>query len=104
MLFKKLPELVGGVLYHSADPASAAVELAEVLRGERANDGEFDSALVAVLRDQIDGADIDEACALGGAWVQGRRSLPDSGSWDLVATVPAHVERPSLVKRTRLKH
>jgi phosphatidylserine/phosphatidylglycerophosphate/cardiolipin synthase-like enzyme len=100
-------ELVGGVLVDSADPHVAARTLA-VLLGAATSDravsarAGFDPDLVEVLRARLrtDSERIDDACALGAAWVMGRRSVVVAEPWDLVASLPAGTPLPPGLRRT----
>ena len=76
-------ELFGGVLYTATDVVAAARVLAELLKEPStdpviAAQAGLDQTLVDSLRvlKLSDSAAIDHACAMGAAWVSGRRSIP----------------------------
>ena len=100
-------ELFGGVLYSTTDVDAAANILAQLLRAPAtdpvvADDAGLDPTLVDSLRvlDLGDASAIDRACALGAAWVSGKRSTPDEHTWEAVASVPAHLLSPYRLRRT----
>ena len=100
-------ELFGGVIYTASDPESAATTLASLLKSP-ATDRELalkvglDPSLVDSLRllDIVDESGIEMACALGVAWVLGRRSAPQEGTWETVASLPADLMLPKRLERT----
>lgn len=99
-------ELVGGVLFSAENPRAAAQALIGLLvdrldpnASRRAG---FDPGLVDILRERfgLDQARIEMACALGAAWVMGRRSVVMPEPWDLVASLPPGVPLPVGLRRT----
>ena len=100
-------ELFGGVLYSASDVATAARTLADLLKSshtdlELAAEAGLDPLLVDSLRnlDLTDADKIDHACALGAAWVHGRRSASIEHSWAAVASIPPNMELPKGLDRT----
>ncbi len=95
-------ELVGGVILDSPDPDQAAHDLADLLTGSPTSGSHFDPVLVDVLRNRLgrDRSRIETACALGAAWVMGRRSVRSVGSWELVASLPRGTVLPQGLRRT----
>ena len=88
-------ELFGGVLYTAADVVAAAGVLAELLKKPSTDhaiaiNAGLDPILVDSLRvlELSNPAAIDHACALGAAWISGRRSIPTGHSWEAVASLP----------------
>ena len=83
--------------------ASALVQLlsAPSLDRQAAGAAGFDSDLVDVLRARFRGdADrIESACALGAAWVDGRRSVVIQEPWDIVASLPSGTPMPQGLRR-----
>jgi phosphatidylserine/phosphatidylglycerophosphate/cardiolipin synthase-like enzyme len=100
-------ELFGGVLVDAADTKAAAGALLDLLRDpdharSQAAGAGFDPDLVSVLATRLRGdpARVESACALGAAWVAGRRSISSPQPWDLVASLPPGVPLPPGLKRT----
>jgi len=95
-------ELVGGVLVDAPDPGRAARDLADLLTGGSPRGSRFDPALVDVLRNRFarDRDRIETACALGAAWVMGRRSVTRAEPWELVASLPRGTPLPPGLRRT----
>lgn len=101
------PELFGGVLYDVADLTFATSALARILKSPRtdvdlAAQAGLDTTLVDSLRllDLESDAEIDLACSLGAAWVNGRRSAPREGTWETVASLPVGLALPARLNRT----
>ena len=100
-------ELFGGVLYSATDVLAAAEVLAELLKKPTADraiaiQAGLDPTLVDSLRvlKISDAVAIDHACALGAAWVSGRRSIPTEHTWEAVASLPAHMPLLDRLHRT----
>jgi phosphatidylserine/phosphatidylglycerophosphate/cardiolipin synthase-like enzyme len=100
-------ELIGGVLNGAADPRSAAKNLNALLLAGRADAlaarrAGFDPDLVRIVGSKLGGNPnrIEMACALGAAWVMGRRSVPMPEPWDLVASLPQGTRLPAGLRRT----
>ena len=100
-------ELFGGVLYTASDPVSAAKTLSLLLKSpqtdhELAAQAGLDPVLVDSLRllEIADDSKIEIACALGAAWVSGRRSAPKVEMWETVASLPSHFVLPNRLDRT----
>lgn len=100
-------ELVGGALFHADDPVEAGRVLAELLTSDqvdakRAREAGLEPVLVEALKRKLstDYRAIQVACASGVGWVLGRRSGRVDDTWDVVATLPAHCELPSGLRRT----
>lgn len=100
-------EFVGGVLVDSEDPRATGVALAEILSSPVLDEGRvrelgLEPVLVEVLRRRLtqDARRIERACAEGAAWVMGRRSLMQSGCWELVASLPPGALAPSELSRS----
>jgi hypothetical protein len=100
-------ELVGGVLVDAADPVASARTLAQLVGAGVTDPAEaravgFEPELVAVIRRRYgnDTTRIEHACALGAAWVMGRRSVASSEPWDLVASLPSGTPLPYGLRRT----
>jgi PLD-like domain len=99
--------MVGAVLYGAADPAEAARSLAGLLAAGvdspgRVRSAGFEPALVDALRHALphEPRSIELACMEGAAWVVGRRSVPPSDTWELVASLPASLQLPAGLRRT----
>ena len=99
-------ELFGGVLYSASDVATAARTLADLLKSSHtdlgiAAEAGLDPLLVDSLRNLnlADADKIDHACALGAAWVLGRRSAYIEHSWEAVASIPSNMELPERLER-----
>ena len=91
-------ELFGGVLYTTKEVFTASRVLAELLKEPStdpaiAAEAGLDPTLVDSLRvlGLLDPAAIDHTCALGAAWVSGRRSVPTGHAWEAVASIPSHL-------------
>ncbi len=100
-------ELFGGVLYNATDVVAAAVVLAKLLKKPTTDHAiaihaGLDPTLVDSLRvlKLSDSDAIDHACALGAAWVSGRRSIPTGHTWEAVASLPAHMPLLDRLHRT----
>lgn len=100
-------EMFGGVLYTASDVATATATLAALLKAPHTDVGVaaragLDPLLVDSLRNLniADREEIDYACALGAAWVLGRRSADIEHSWEAVASIPANMELPKGLDRT----
>ena len=100
-------ELFGSVLYSADDATQASIVLAHLLQAPRtdhvlAAQAGLDPVLVDTLRrvDLTGGTSIPIACALGAAWVLGRRSAPVTVPWEAVASMPAHLKLPVGLQRT----
>lgn len=99
-------ELLAGVLYNASDPRVAAQQLTTLLLTRpdpsEARRAGFDPELVDVVRSRL-GGDRDrivQACALGAAWVMGRRSDVAHEPWELVASLPPGIALPTGLRRT----
>ena len=100
-------ELFGGVLYTATDVIAAASVLADLLKEPTtdrviATQAGLDATLVDSLRvlELSDPAAIDQACALGAAWVSGRRSIPTGHTWEAVASLPVRLPLLDSLHRT----
>ena len=100
-------ELVGAVLYDATDPAKAAKSLADLLTAgvdspARLRAEGLEPALVDALRHALplERESIRLACMEGAAWVVGRRSVPPTETWELVASLPASLRLPAGLRRT----
>ena len=100
-------ELFGSVLYSVDDATQASIILAHLLQAPRTDHvlaarAGLDPVLVDTLRgvDLTGGTSIENACALGAAWVLGRRSAPVAVPWEAVASMPAHLKLPIGLQRT----
>lgn len=100
-------ELFGGVLYNATDVVAAAIVLAKLLKKPTTDraiaiEAGIDPTLVDSLRvlKLSDPVAIDHACALGAAWVSGRRSIPTGHTWEAVASLPAHMPLLDRLHRT----
>lgn len=100
--------LVGGVLFSSPDPSTAALVLAAALKEGHSvsrtslRKAGLDPDLVDALRPML-GAEatrIDRACSEGAAWARGRQSAQQTDPWELVATLPSRQVLPSGLRRT----
>jgi phosphatidylserine/phosphatidylglycerophosphate/cardiolipin synthase-like enzyme len=103
----KVAELVGGALFNSPDPDSAADMLMAALLdpkfpAERLTEHQIQPALVATLRRHLgsDATALRSACAAGAAWVDGYRARVDVPAWDLVLSAPVTSRLPQGVRRT----
>jgi len=103
----KVAELVGGALFNSPDPDSAAdVLLAALLDPKYPAEGlaehQIQPALVSALRRHLgpDATTLRSACTAGAAWVDGFRARADVPAWDLVLSAPASSRLPDGVRRT----
>lgn len=100
-------ELFGGVLYSVTDVVAAAGVLAALLKEpctdpDIAAQAGLDPTLVDSLRvlKLSDSAAIDHACALGAAWVSGRRCAQTGHTWETVASLPSRLPLPNGLHRT----
>lgn len=100
-------EMVGAVLYDAANPARAAQSLVDLLTTgvdspTRVRAAGFEPALVDALRRALprERDSIRLACMEGAAWVVGRRSVPPTDTWELVASLPASLRLPAGLRRT----
>ena len=99
--------MFGGVLHDATDLTFATSALAQLLKAPRTDRGlaaraGLDTTLVDSLRLlALKGdAEIDHACSLGAAWVNGRRSAPREGTWETVASLPVGLALPARLDRT----
>ena len=100
-------ELFGGVLYTAENVAKASIALSSLLKSPTtdrvlAGRAGLDPTLVdslRVLRFAEETA-IDRACAMGAAWVLGRRSASTTHSWVAVASIPSNMKLPVGLDRT----
>ena len=100
-------ELFGGVLYTATDVVAAAGVLAELLKKPTTDraiaiQAGLDPTLVDSLRvlELSNPAAIDHACALGAAWISGRRSIPTGHTWEAVASLPVRLPLLDSLHRT----
>jgi phosphatidylserine/phosphatidylglycerophosphate/cardiolipin synthase-like enzyme len=88
-------EIVGGVLFDADDPVEAGQVLFDLLTSDRidatrARAASLEPVLVESLKRKLpsDRPAIELACAMGVAWVIGRRSSRMEETWEVVASVP----------------
>ena len=100
-------ELFGGVLYTATDVVAAAGVLAELLKKPTTDraiaiQAGLDPTLVDSLQvlELSNPAAIDHACALGAAWISGRRSIPTGHTWEAVASLPVRLPLLDSLHRT----
>jgi len=99
-------ELVGGALFGVPDPERAGEALLGLLLRPQDDPDEsrragFDPDLVRVLRKRLprERQKLEVACACGVAWVLGRQSSRDQGTWEAVMSLAANQEYPVEVRR-----
>ncbi len=100
-------ELVGGVLFDAHDPVAAARVLVELLTSARvdpamARRAGLEPVLVESLKRKLpaDRSSLEMACAVGAAWVLGRRSSTTEEFWEVVASLPVGEKLPLGLRRT----
>jgi phosphatidylserine/phosphatidylglycerophosphate/cardiolipin synthase-like enzyme len=100
-------ELVGGVLFDTPDPDASARALVTLLLAERfdaslARQFGLEPVLVDSLRHRLrrDPGSVQLACATGAAWVRGARAISRTGTWEVVASLPASLDLPPGLRRT----
>ena len=100
-------ERFGSVLYNASDATHASTILARMLEAPSTDRAlatrmGLDPVLVDALREieLTEAASVENTCALGAAWVIGRRSAPVEVPWEPVASLPAHLELPAGLQRT----